>query len=698
MFDSLGKWAKGQRLKNMVWTVSEDHTIGVNTEGKISRTDTKKVELADVEVMMRMGVKEEQAYDSSMYAAAHEGAHVRLSKAGGMRDLLKEGRDNGNNVRLLNGLAQICEDYRVDWTTIKERPGYQDLRNNSMSSFVTAFGKERSGNDEHDTTKAISALTYGVDMRTLGKSWRKGLDWGAIEYAANTIMDLVPDTKSTREAMKIAREIYDNAFTSWDVEEEEEPDTLGEAPTGTAEDDSEEDSDEGYESGESGSAEEDDDVEGGDSEGEGDDGDVESSGMKMGDDSKEVEEGEKPDERGKKSSSKSSSGSGEKDVSDADIEEMLKDLEKSTFDKMTDEKSEKKFEEAIHKEESGKITPTDVESDIKYGIKKSKEGISKELWTPERKEDIRRRLCRGIHAGADVMYGESSIHGRSRKEEHRRISIEYADVIKRLEGQAKNLASRLKEDMRASKNVEGYISDSGSVIPNACWKPVNIGDNHVFNKVEYDEEGGFVVDLVLDASGSQRIRENGVRQQAFVVARACKLANIPCRVTMFDTVGHFTVLRRLRDFDDEQEYDLGCFRYSARADNRDGLALMMAYEDLKLRPEQHKIMLVLSDGQPSDASGYSVIRHAGGAHSYSNSDVWKGDKATTGLMDTARVIRDIRNKGVALMGIYVGGADYTLRDEKKMFGNDFAYIGKDMKNFGDIIGNYLHKQIMGLTS
>ena len=45
------------------------------------------------------------------------------------------------------------------------------------------------------------------------------------------------------------------------------------------------------------------------------------------------------------------------------------------------------------------------------------------------------------------------------------------------------------------------------------------------------------------------------------------------------------------------------------------------------------------------------------------------------------------------MGVFVGD-ESDLKDEKLMYGNDFAYIGEDTDNFVPIVSKYLHKQII----
>ncbi len=91
--DNLKSWNLGRRIKNMVWTVADDHEVQVNIGGSSSYTDTERVQVSDVDVMLKAGVNEEAAYDSSLYAAAHEGAHVRHSDKHAMMDFMKKGKN-----------------------------------------------------------------------------------------------------------------------------------------------------------------------------------------------------------------------------------------------------------------------------------------------------------------------------------------------------------------------------------------------------------------------------------------------------------------------------------------------------------------------------------------------------------------------------------------------------------------------------
>ena len=80
----------------------------------------------------------------------------------------------------------------------------------------------------------------------------------------------------------------------------------------------------------------------------------------------------------------------------------------------------------------------------------------------------------------------------------------------------------------------------------------------------------------------------------------CIRDRIPHRVMSYCTYGNYTVLRRFRDYDDKSEADRRILEYRATSNNRDGLALAAAGLDLKKRHEEHKIVIVFSDGLPND--------------------------------------------------------------------------------------------------
>jgi len=263
------------------------------------------------------------------------------------------------------------------------------------------------------------------------------------------------------------------------------------------------------------------------------------------------------------------------------------------------------------------------------------------------------------------------------------------------DGQIKALTRRLEQDLRAAKDTEGYVASSGSVVANRAWRTQAKSNPRMFKKFSYDEVGDYVIDILLDASGSQGSRQTSIGIQAYILAETFSNIGIPCQITMFDRDDEFTRLEQLRDYDDPKEQNVECFKYRARYDNRDGHAIRAVEWCIKRRPELNKIIIVLSDGLPMDTSAgtYPLAVKMGAMKEY---DMYSIDRkwGLSAVDDVAIIVRNIRASGIKVLGVYTGSPsdDIGLRAERNMYGNDFAFI-PDINDFAKVIGKYLHRTI-----
>ena len=186
--------------------------------------------------------------------------------------------------------------------------------------------------------------------------------------------------------------------------------------------------------------------------------------------------------------------------------------------------------------------------------------------------------------------------------------------------------------------------------------------------------------MLIDASGSQRSRQGQVALQAYILSEALSNVGIPHRVISFCTFWDYTILHRLRSYDDDRRENNNIFDYTTSSNNRDGLAIRAASDALLEREEENKIMILLSDGRP-----YDVILNRPNAR---NPQPYEGKNAAN---DTAGEVRKLRNLGVAVLGVFAG-EEKDLATEKKIFGKDFAYI-RSIDNFSHIVGKYLVHQL-----
>ena len=201
------------------------------------------------------------------------------------------------------------------------------------------------------------------------------------------------------------------------------------------------------------------------------------------------------------------------------------------------------------------------------------------------------------------------------------------------------------------------------------------------------------MEILIDASGSQQGRQSQVALQGYILSEALSIAGIPHRVTGFCTLGAYTVLTMFRDFEEDREMNRRIFEFYGSANNRDGLAVRTAAAGLDQRKEENKILVVLSDGRPNDIMAGSQ------SPGYTLPGAKKTEKEPYcldfALRDTAGEIRRLRNRRIAVLGVFAGEEE-DLSAEKKIFGKDFAYI-RDLSNFANVVGRYLKKQIVGLV-
>ena len=148
----------------------------------------------------------------------------------------------------------------------------------------------------------------------------------------------------------------------------------------------------------------------------------------------------------------------------------------------------------------------------------------------------------------------------------------------------------------------------------------------------------------------------------------------------FCTFGDYTVMRRFRDYNDISAKNARIFDYYGSGNNRDGLAVRAAGLDLLKRPEENRILIVLSDGMPND-----IIVSRKRAKLYPS---YSGDYA---VHDTAQEIRALRRAGAKVMGIFVGD-DSALQDERLAFGTEFAHI-RSIDSFAATAAGFLRREL-----
>ena len=297
-------------------------------------------------------------------------------------------------------------------------------------------------------------------------------------------------------------------------------------------------------------------------------------------------------------------------------------------------------------------------------------------------------LCRGIHKNCTLHYTEGILHNpvmknnqyRFHQMQYEKNKMYYYANHRIVKKNIAVLADTLKKALIMRNDDCVIRSVSGELVASRLWKLGRTTDPKLFNKVLRSENTEFVVDIMLDSSGSQSRRQSQVAVQGYIISEALSLVGIPHRVTGYSTFWGHTILQRYRDYDEGKERNLRIFEFRAAANNRDGLAIKAIHDDLLQRSEDNKILIILSDGRPNDCGV-----HRPGVKPIQEYD---GEEA---VKDTAFEVRKARANGISVLGIF-SGAPSDLSAEKLIYGKDFAYI-RNISNFSKIVGTYLRRQL-----
>lgn len=373
-------------------------------------------------------------------------------------------------------------------------------------------------------------------------------------------------------------------------------------------------------------------------------------------------------------------------------EEMYEEVLESYAEQLTNSVSglensavTEEMEEKRQKKRSVKVvTPEMLEKAYTY----VELNYGKSYLSEAEEKKINYQMCRGIHSDCSLYFTEgilkNPVKSNYQYEYAKRLRNKniwlYHDKHRIVKHNITVLTETLRKSLVLRSETQTVLSDRGMIVPSRLWRIGRTNDAKLFQQELKGEISDFVVDVLIDASGSQMKRQGDVALQAYIISETLSNVDIPYRVMSFCTFWDYTIMHRFRRYDDPRSENDNIFNYVTSSNNRDGLAIRTAGYDLLQREEEKKIMIILSDGRP-----YDVIINRPNAK---NPEPYQGKAA---IADTATEVRRLRNLDVSVLGVFAG-EEKDLATEKKIFGKDFAYI-RDIANFSKIVGRYLTKQL-----
>ncbi len=205
-----------------------------------------------------------------------------------------------------------------------------------------------------------------------------------------------------------------------------------------------------------------------------------------------------------------------------------------------------------------------------------------------------------IHEGVGIQVNRISSVDEELVEQYDQVANPLLAISKQMQ---KSLVKQLKESRRGGKMtglLMGRRLDTHALCRN---------DGKVFYKNSLPNEiPEMAVGLLLDESGSMSScdRCTYARATAIILYDFCRGLDIPVMVyghsTEYDSHhGNIVDLYSYAEFESiDQEDQYRMMDINARGGNRDGAALRYVAEQLSKRPEEIKILMIVSDGQPAD--------------------------------------------------------------------------------------------------
>lgn len=145
--------------------------------------------------------------------------------------------------------------------------------------------------------------------------------------------------------------------------------------------------------------------------------------------------------------------------------------------------------------------------------------------------------------------------------------------------------------------------DSGSIDPSRIYG-LSFGDTDIFRKKGIDRKFDGCVYILIDNSGSMRGAKRQEACKAAAVIEESFRGLIPIKIVAFDYSG--TVIHEVIKGWNEQERLNCCWNFCLYGrsgfGNADGYDILIAERELLARPEQKKLLIVLSDGLPAEAT------------------------------------------------------------------------------------------------
>lgn len=330
---------------------------------------------------------------------------------------------------------------------------------------------------------------------------------------------------------------------------------------------------------------------------------------------------------------------------------------------------------------------------LDFKIKKRKERrdyiektFGKSIFDEKTRLGIERDLCTGDHKKSRLFYTRGiTENDKDLDQELNKKTIE-RHLLKFKANQAAYtraislLSKEIKLRLNLTSSFDEDISSRGKLVSRLAYKAEISDRAKIFKKKNLVTDPSMKVDLLVDGSASLLNKESEVAIEAYILSKSLENNSILVRVISFQTVGDFTILTILKDYDEKAEIKK-IFRFKTMGWNRDGL-VFRAYRAILNKDIRDTLCLILTDANPQDlkpliTKGFRLN---------------KTYQDQAGIEDAKKNINDLRKKGLKIAAIISG--DHT-DNAREIYRSDFIKIDK-VSSIARACGKFIKKQISSI--
>lgn len=711
--EAILKWVRSTGLKNTMTRTAKHLLPGktftfVLNAGGGSYTDGKKVVVGIPELVY--GMDKETIYAVTKALTGHETEHVWSSDFDVFKSFQQEVKDyfrKNHNLRITPKLGahmlNSTEDGRIEKRLVNRYRGYKkhiQLLNgifwthqpcdgkNEMMNFLYSFTsmcvtglKSKEWELHYEGTEADELLDQARPL--MMKAINNPTARGCADDTMEIIEIIAPYMARMLEDLKNRQEMEEKLSDKPDYESNTPQEGEGSQPGNSQSSHFLEPEEE--EEKESGDSDEEGEGEGKESDKESDDDSKSKSKSKSKSEDEEGDQDEESDEDGSGDNKDKENEDGEDSDSDSEGEEGDEKSEESddSEDSMKpsdeDQQSPEPSDE-VNEDEKPKPSPEEIEKMIEEMIESLQDEVADEAdkAMEQGQKEVERETAREEkenkftgHLVEKDMKGldKGVIFHQLDPTKHRTHEMP-SEVLKR--GRLIN-----KELTKVFLNKQTFTSRNrrnGQLDTNSLWKK-GVKDYNMFVKKGVPNDSSFAINVLVDASGSmkERVDNTGATKLSKATEATAMIEEalrdlVPVRITYFtaawDQVMHSTV----KDFNQSSKDTLSWKRLPAFQSlaNRDGYSIKVGTRELLKRSEQKKILIILSDGlptEPNDSMGQKEVHEA---------------------------VREARQAGVIVIAIAFGSEQEMARNKnvyKEMYQNGIIMARPDE------IHKYLSKTI-----